>query len=1078
MIDEGDNQDEDDNQQYQISKEYRLNFNKATPWYEPEVIVDEDDFLEMEAGMRYILINDLVFEEYSPVDLNLIEFDGNGRKITIESFAPFEKETINAGLFAHVYGNMTVKNVVVEYAGEISPRTGYYDLCNADVNYNEAFFGGIAAVNEGIITNCHVQGSVKLRASVIEQKKKQGTSGYETDMYIAGLVAKNIKDSDNSSMGYITNSTSSLKIYSQSNIGGFAYSNAGKIVASGVINSYVDTYNRLENTIFVRVAGFVVDNTGEISMSYVKLESDDSTISAKDSSAGFVYSNSGKIYDAYVSIKRIGYNNNIFAGFVFSNNGTIERAFANINQGVLDSASDAMFATKETKGLTDCIAFVNKKETYNILGLTQVLVGSVYSKNVYVEHNFAFGDNESAVWSIISGSTPTLVSETEIAKYVIPNGESGKDTGLLTIDVIQKEIDDTTGVEEKVYQVNMANYGTRTNPYIISSAVDIVDQNGNVIVQNTWQMLTGEIEHLTTGKSIQIRKDGYFRLVKDIDFAKVGTNPETFQETFKGNIQGNNMILSNIMLYSESELEAIGLFKKLEGSENSDTVNSVRNLKLTTTSVWASKTQAVGLLAGIIENFNLYNITIDSPNMIMVGGNAVGGVAGVIRGKFNIDSLSSNIGANSNRAINMSYYSIYMGTNNKLSASENLANIYYAGSVAGIVDGYDRTQYNINDGSSRSFSSYFQIKHINVGGKITLLGDIVGSAFGFIGERTYVSKVKIDISGSLAGYQYSGVVAGENRGVIDNKTNSNPNVKIKFADDLFMNSTNVSAGVAGVNIGGLVMNVDVVGNIKLSGTKTAGGIVGKNIAGVVSNTYYDGEIYAYISGGAVAADYTSAMIRDKESGNGVLSYQNRTNKYLLPNTRVKYSGIENYSNISFGAKMINTFISNIKKFYMFEGDSEDIEIITLTATKLFGFVVGLSGYAEDTDTTPNYLTIKHDTLDLDKDSGSITFNSTDANCNIEKQIDVKANLIGTQEKVNAGNKARVLGGEAPESEIPNVDGDESEVSEYGIKTYTEAYVLDIGIGDYEVYLVGAYTNVADSWNRKYSNNFIVLKTGS
>lgn len=1087
---------------YQIQKTYKLNFFKTTSWYDPEIIFNEQDFFEMEAGKSYILATDLTFGDnvkgikdyngFVPVDLDLLEFDGNGRKITIKKFAPFKNEEIQAGLFAKVYENMIVKNVVVEYAGEFNSMSNYYyDLCNGDANYSLANFGGIAAVNNGIITNCHVEGSVRLRASVIEQRKTENSSSYQTNMFIGGVVVENSKT------GYITNSTSRLNINSQANIGGFVHTNKGKIASSGVIDTEIYTYNnQLENTFVINVAGFAVENTGEISMSYVKLRTVTNpetsktftkTISAKDISAGFAYSNNGKIYDAYVEMEKIGFNNNAFAGFVYSNAGTVERAYTYINKGELKNASDSLFAPRETEGLKDCIEFVLTKYTNNIeSGLEQVMSTQIYNKNVYVESSFAFGDNVSAVWTIQSGSMPTLVAEQEISKADESSIDDEGIGGLLSFIKGEPKLDETTGKEEIVYKVSNANYGTKNNPYIIHTAVDIKDESGNVIVQNTWQLFTGEILNLSTGETELIRNP-YFRIVKDIDFTEIGNNPKTFDRSFNGNIQGNNMILKNIMLYSVEKQESIGLFKEMVGIESLEVENAVRNLTLTTSSVWASKTQAVGLLAGVIEDFNLYNITINSENIIMVGGNAVGGIAGIIRGNFDLDSLSSNIGINSNRATGLSSYSIYMGKNNKANVSENLSDVYYAGSVAGILDGFDRSVYSINS-QRNTTKNFFKVKNVNVTGNVILLGDSVGAAFGFIGERTHVSRVNINISGELSGYQYSGVLAGENRGVIDNRIKNDENAQIVFADDIFANSANVSAGVVGLNIGGLVMNVDVVGNIKLNGSKMAGGIVGKNINGVVANTYYEGEIFAYIVGGAVAGDYTVSMFNGKTNGSGAISFQNKSNVNLIPKQTIKYENpnkITDYQNISFGAKTIKFWIDNIKKFYVYS-KSDQSNDIQLEAVKLLGLIVGLTGYSEDADQVKE-LRIESSGFkvlgDVEEVEGVITFNAENGELQ-DLVASFEADLLGTNSETastqadsESSSGEGTTGSETtdPGAGEPN-QGEEAEppVAQPLMKTYENQYQLKLSVGDFELYLVGALSHVADLWNRSYSQNFVVL----
>ncbi|MBR4998768.1 MAG: hypothetical protein IKY10_02695, partial [Clostridia bacterium] len=769
-------------------------------------------------------------DTYAPLDINLVEFDGNGRTITIKGFDKFNEEEISAGLFKQVYENMIVKNVVVKYETRSDINTNEYtfgdvdangvqyaDLCNnLTVNYTALNFGGVAAVNNGIITNCSVEGRIAVSASTIEQKKFASGGNYEINFFVGGVVAFN------NETGYITNSVSNLSIFAQANVGGFAYSNNGKIVSCAVEkDTTIYGYNtNLDKTIVVRNAGFVVENSNEISMSYVNLQKGynlfDSvyagTMSSKDISAGFVYANAGKICDAFVQMTDTGINNNSFAGFVNQNTGTIDRAYAYTNRGTKVDNNDSTFAPAGTENLNNCVEFVIEKAGYNNgikQGLSTINVNLRYDKTVYEQNGFIFGDNQSAVWTISSGSMAKLVSSLEKVEFV----GMGDYNGLLPL-YQEYDNDDDDNENKIVYRPNFAYYGTKENPYIIT---DLASWN----------------EYFTKDPN------GYFRIVKDIDFLQHGDNPSTSIVSFKGNIQGNNMILSNIMLYSTSNLDSLGLFKEMKGNSDPTKANAVRNLKLTSTSVWASKTMSVGLLAGIIEDFNIYNITIDAENVILVGGNAVGGLAGVVRGDFDIDYVYSNVGANSTRASTLYNYSIYNSQNNKKSVSNNLQNVYYAGSVAGILDGYNGS-YDIN--ADRLINKkYYKVRNIYVEGDITVIGDTVGGAFGLIGERVNLINCDVNISGALSGVQYSAGVVGENRGVLNN-------ANITIADNVFDNSRNVSSGVVGLNLGGLVSNVDVSVDIFKSGYgKVVGGIIGRDIYGTVNNVKFNGQLNAFFT---------------------------------------------------------------------------------------------------------------------------------------------------------------------------------------------------------------------------------------
>jgi len=1034
--------DEDGYITFNVNKVYDLNFTEVNNWYEPIVIKNEEDFLNMTSGGDYILSKDLTLKEYVPLDVNLVQFDGNGRTITIQSFGLFIEPEIKAGLFKQIYEGMIVKNVVVKYEGANengiyplgyveSNKITYYDICNdnKNVNYTSAKFGGITAINNGIITNCTVLGEVVMRASTIEQKKFENAGNYEINFFIGGMAV------ENSQTGFITNSSTELNIYSQANIGGFVYENSGKIASCEVgEDTTIYGYNTsLEKTIVVKLAGFVVENNNEISMSYVSLKKGDvkynntiyaGTMSAKDISAGFAYSNHGKILDSYVSMTNVGVNNNLFSGFVYANSGSVTRAYTFINNGVKASGNDNMFAGIGTENLTDCLEFLANKNSTNSSttpGLTTI--DSIYrlNKETYEMFGFAFGDNESAVWKMDSGSLPVLVSTSE---KVVHTGSTDQYQGLMPI--VKKEVTKEDGNIETKYVPSLAFYGTKENPYIITDLV-------------SWKRFIADVDSTIA----------YYRIVCDIDFGLNGDNPITSTVTFKGNIQGNNMVLNNIMLYSTDSLESLGLFKRLESANDLSIKNSVRNLTLTTTSVWASKTSAVGLLAGVAEDFNLYNINIDAANVIMVGGNAVGGLVGVARGEFDIDQISSNVGVNSTRASTLHNYSIYLSKNNKENVSKNLSSVYYAGPIVGILDGYNRSVYNINNERDIA-KKYFMVRNISVNGNVSIIGDSVGGAFGLIGERVHVKNVDVNISGALIGYQYAAGIAGENRGVISSQRG-----KVVLADNIFDENKNISAGVVGFNLGGLVQDVYAQANIHRTGhAQIVGGIIGRNVFGSVVNACFDGELSAYYTGGIVGANYSNRILINSTTGAGTISAECRQNGYLIPQNQIVYKkdnvAISNFSGVSLTRKSLDYMINSYSKYYSYKNTTvaiPDLEDITVE-NRVLGLIVGLS-YDNEASTLISSI--------VGKDaSGKYNINVTD---------ELVVFNAEPSDKINMETIEDVLLFEDAEVPTNNVEFD-----------FVDVNLINLGGSKhYVLYLVGAKSTSFDSWSMEYTNQYVLIK---
>lgn len=1041
------------NTQLKYDLEYGLSFTNALTNHETNLIVTAEEFLNMESGTGYTLGQDITLENYTPLDLNLTYFDGNGHTITIKNFSTFADANIMAGLFEQVYEGMRVENLEVHYSE--GDKTGfgtykrtstsfdvtYYDITkNSEVDYESVIFGGITPSNSGIITNCKVSGIMALTAPTVEAK----VSGLNVAFYIGGLVG------NNNSTGYITNSVSELQIFAKANIGGFVYSNAGKIVSSafdanttttvaGTISQnkhgLIYAYNRTNSyTNVIQVSGFAVNNSGEISMSYVESGVTYATlgasasnnnpignISAKDVSAGFVYSNSGLVYDSYVLMEQVGDNsNNIFSGFVNSNSASIENCYTMINNGNKSSAIINMFAPYGTTGITNSyeIKIPVVGYTNGINGLNEIEFNNRFDVNQY--KTFTFGDNTSAVWTISGTNTPKLVSTIEKVEF---NGLEKPDGNLVNID----------GVDYYKNYYGLRKITREDNP--------IYDENGNVVGYNYKWIVSdngyGEssnpilIYDLNSFETyfIQSNMGAYFRFVSDIDFSSKSANPTTSNLTFSGNIQGNNMRIDGLMIYSLESLESIGLFGKIESADSS-AYNSIRNLKVNASSVLASRTQSVGVLAGIIQDYRLYNIELSADDVI-VGSNAVGGLAGIVRGRFDIQNITSSVSVNSVRASTQYQYSIYESINNRSEISSNLDTIYYAGSIAGILDGYDSSNYDITKARDLIEANYFVADDLYVSGNITAIGDTVGAMFGLVGERVKVYSASVELSGGiLYGYQYSAGLVGENRGWIESATVSSETL------NLFEYSNNVNAGIVGFNLGGIILNssADIV-ITKDNTSSTAGGIVGRNLNGYINSSAFSGEIISFYAGGIMGADYTYETFINRTSGSGAID---RNNLNVLLENKVEYTsnGIElnQFSDLSISKDSIEYWLDNTREFYSYQVNQTDFDS-AINYSKVLGLFVGLRTNGID------YSGITYGLSDY----GFIIY-PTDSNItNSEVGLVQNANLIG------------------------NVQYDLPYANIFTSITVDYTYIT---------YIVGSSVSAFDSWTRNSYDDEMIVFTNS
>ncbi len=1045
--------------------DYELNFTDALTDHETNLVTTALEFLNMESGTGYTLGNDIVLENYTPLDVDLTYFDGNGHTITIRNFSVFTDADIQAGLFSQVYEDMLVMNLTVEYSrsrdtynfGSYSRTSSSFDVTyyniaqSAEVDYESVTFGGITPSNSGIITNCKVKGLVALTAPTVEAKVED----LDVSFYIGGLVG------NNNSTGYITNSTSELQIFAKANIGGLAYSNAGKISSSAFNantssttnpNGYglIYAYNRTNSyNSVIEVAGFVVNNTGEISMSYVESGVNYclingmnyypiGNISAKDISAGFVYNNAGTIYDSYVVMEQVGDNsNNIFSGFVSVNSSTIEKCYTMINNGNKSSSIVNMFAPSGTTGIENSYEIKSYVSGYQdgIDGLEQIEYNNRLDRTRYA--GFTFGDNENAVWTMGGSLTPKLVSTLETVEYTRNEAPSGS---IVTIE----------GVQYSQYY-----YGLRT---IRREDEPILDNNNNIIGY-TYRWIVSDNGYGEKENPILIydldsyqryfiedNMTKYFRFIADIDFSSLYASPTTSSMTFSGNIQGNNVDIDGLMIYSQEDLSSIGLFRNIT-VQDSSVANAVRNLDINASSLLASRTSAVGILAGIIEDYKLYNIDLSADDVV-VGSNAVGGLAGIVRGRFDIETISSTVSVNSVRASTQYQYAVYKSKNNGAEVSSNIEEVYYAGSIAGILDGYDSRNYSASSTRTLVDSNYFIAEDISVSGNLTVIGDTIGSAFGMIGERVKVNNATVELTGGiLYGYQYSAGLVGENRGWITSANVVSTNA------DIFNNSNNVNAGLVGFNMGGVIMDSQVeLSILKTNTTSTAGGIVGRNLYGYIHSVDFNGELLSFYTGGIIGADYTFDTFNNRTTGVGSID---NNSKSVLPTRKedisYNYQGrtLSQYNDLKLSLDTIQYLVDNMSDYYSYSLGAEDFSS-SINYGRVLGLFVGIAdnqiSYADTT-----YAVIGNNfVINYDTSSSSI----------INSQVGLinDANLYtGATYDLPYSNIFKVGAGSASNNIVSGINVD-----------YT-----------YVTYFVGVSVGSFDSWSRRgYSAEIIVFTPSS
>ncbi len=340
----------------------------------------------------YILENDIVLENFTPFDTNLISsLDGNGYTIFIKSFnTQPQGNNLNLALFNRVVFSTTLKNIRVNLynGGQIRVNLAQFTSDNAEINV-----AGFAINNEGTITNCEVvsfytdatakgETDILNDPACVRHNNPEGinlsfirganttdevfiTTGSTWLPSVAGFVLSNSGSITNSRVGgdeitilgnqkvigstltnytYATSlSLGQFNIVGQGDMAGFVLTNTGDIAASFV--KQLDMQNNSNDTEY-DTSGFAGTNTGSILTSFVEgVKSDESMADYSEYAyegsslksnlgciAGFVHSNNGLVKDSYSNILIANSNDEVrvylVSGFVYQNTGTIETSYS------------------------------------------------------------------------------------------------------------------------------------------------------------------------------------------------------------------------------------------------------------------------------------------------------------------------------------------------------------------------------------------------------------------------------------------------------------------------------------------------------------------------------------------------------------------------------------------------------------------------------------------------------------------------------------------------------------------------------------------------------------------------------
>ena len=776
--------------------QFSLNFYLQTDMNNPIPVTTQEELENMDTSGNYILLKDIILTNYKPIDLDINSLDGNGFTITIASLdlSDENSEDIYIGLFKSTLETTVLKNITLKY----NLQTEQESNATLDLSqYNQVYFGGLVAENEGLIYNCAVQSYVELNTEELFTILVNNT--VNTLNYISSFVAIN--------NGYISNSHSEMKLrVNRGIVGGFVSQNNKTIVSSYYKNATLVLSGTNEAT--NKLGGFVQDNQGTIKYCYVEGESkyntpnnngqylsnktlSDFCLMSPTNIGGFVYTNSGDIEDCYsnASIRGQSYS----GGFVYENKGTITRSYAAcLNDAENNTAHAPFIAVKlnedlssQVNNLINCYYLKTNASTVNVAVATGLTVDEFNDE--YYLTNFVFEEDYGVYKFVDENSLPTLVEANNVAvsKRVLYSTQESQDGSLIYN-----------------YVYTQYTYGSKENPIIISSEEDFLYYFSN---------------------NSTSRISNYYRLICDIDFSEYSIIPSV-NYVFSGRLDGNGMKISGLSISAETgySLNSFGLFNKIEKSSSLTPI--IKNLTISPTKVHANNVSKVGTLAGVLNNGMIINVSVDASSVIVQGKNIVGGVVGEVLGDSKLINISSNISVNAGfEKTNVNPY-LYNSDESNQNAEKN-DSISYVGSIAGVV--------NIN---KYSLGTNEPIRNIEVQSKVKVIGEFAGLAFGGICENSGLDNIKVytDSSSYINSLYASGVVVGENRGYISRAQAINLGGENLV---IFKNEAHFIGGIVGFNNNGTIVNSisDVPVISENNQTFYAGGICGVTMGGSFSS---------------------------------------------------------------------------------------------------------------------------------------------------------------------------------------------------------------------------------------------------
>lgn len=880
--------DNSDDLHFERMTTINLSFVQRSSIENPIPVYTKTEFLNMEPSKHYILMENLNFSDtyWTPMTTAIASLNGNGKTVTIGNF---NVSGTNFGFFGTISNVSVIKNLTVCYAA--------ISTISLDASELKGFnFGGFAAENQGVISNCAVVRAVNGNVYPAYKIENSGGEANSNEQNIAGFVASNLGDISNSRVENFSITVN------WGHLSGFCVSNTGTIASSyyagnsetptaveQMAGTLINNAN-IPNANLITTTGFVTYNEGTISGSYVggafttadeqgKISlstsaggqtltgptSRDARIYCSYYASGFIYENNGYVYDSYSGI----YINcgNDCCGFVYNNlnSGFVVRCYS-VSLLSQSSNSQTPFIGTTRMG-TDNIKVNNNNQSENAFencffydfGCPDIVLKNEVAKALSVAQFINQDGAELSAWQYYSVSRMSNSADgqefTGVWTFVQQNNEYfntktfTKNFGpqLVSANVIARANPFDTVANGLMQRLDneKTSYDEETGETIYCYAYNVANNVQVGVNPNTQKSYT-YFEPFVITSAVDLNKllvnsndasasnDSWFRLACDINLAEVKEGTDGSLNTTSTLFAGN--FEGN--LHTIDEIEIVS-----ESQSGND--NNIKSENVGLVAKIFSKQNSTSL--GTVKNLNLKLNDISATLVVNVGT-----LAGAAENAylFNIDVSGDG--------------SIVIGRNNvggvvgKLTGTSRVNNISASVSVRAVFGSPDQASdpnvkkgliYNEdlwrmfvyeNDISETDYATLIKQTNLNIITKDQYLA-YIGGLFGIVDVVPFEGATNVD------GFNF-------NSALVSN---------LKATGNVAVIGGTVG-GIAGFVGSSSVINLaskEVLSNSYLNSTVFAGGLVGENHGYIrYSEITYNKEIQSAVNSANIGEDITSANI--------------------------------------------------------------------------------------------------------------------------------------------------------------------------------------------------------------------------